>query len=432
MSNNFKELYKVKRTPVEISNEIQFGLRENEEYEKITDKQCEEILNFFAECYPQVLIEIPKKRKKTPKSINEKSKNKEIERLANLYVIEGISKEEIEELYSLLEQRIDENKQLDSIIILEDINTLLKSNIQDLNIEKFLEEIMIEQISNSTKKALLRILTSKIEKSDIKQKQEILNMLDEKYGKKAEIITGIPENNIIEYEEIEKIRKNPYKLEALHKEVDYLKSTDLMGMKVIICKIPSEIQTENEELKKLIKLRDSASTRKEKEIYDNMATQEIARDFINRIAEDKQFLQKISAEVIPYSIKHKNKTNGYDAYHVKVRSIENPQYTLEIQAKSEYVENLARGNGAASHEKRPGKKRVLPNTLYEKEFMKQLKYTVPEYTLFIKNEDGYKAKKCSMLENTLAYFENSLYPGIELYEKIIRIIKRNSEEEERI
>lgn len=432
MVNSFKESCKVKRTPVEISNEIQFGLRQNEEYEKITDRQCEEILNFFSECYPQVSIEIPKKRKKTPKSINEKSKNKEIERLSKLYVIEGISNEEIEELYSLLEQRIYESEQLDSNTILENINTLLKSDIKNLNIEKLLENIMVEQISNNTKKALLRILTSKIEKSDIKQKQEKIAMLEEKYGKKAQQRTRIPEDNIIEYEEIEQIRKNPYKLEALHKEVEYLKSSDLMGMKIIICDIPSNIETENKELKKIIQLRDKATTKEEKETYDNMATQEIAREFINKIAQDEKFLQRISAEVIPFSIKHKNKTNGYDAYHVKVRCINNPQYTLEIQAKSEYVENLSRGDGAASHEKRPGKKRIIPSTEYEEEFIKQLKHTVPEYTLFIKDENGYKARKCSMLENTLAYFENSLYPKMELYEKVVKIIKRNSEKEKQI
>lgn len=432
MVNKFKEAYKVERTPVEISDEIQLGLRENEEYEKITDRQCEEILNFFAETYPNVLVEIPKKRKKTPKSINAKSKNKEMERLSNLYVLEGISSEKIEELYELIEQRIYEDESLDSKVILNDITTLLKEDIGQLDIEKFLQNIMVDGISNSTKKALLRILTSKIEKSNINQKQEKLTMLEEKYGKKAEERTGIPEDNITEYEEIDEIRKNPYKLEALHKEVEYLKSSDLMGMKIVICKIPSDIETENERLKKLIQLRDKATTGKVREAYDNMAAQEIAREFINKIAQDKNFLQKISAEVIPLSMKHKNKTNGYEAYHVKVRDVNNPQYTLEVQAKSEYVENLTRGNGTASHEKRPGKKRIIPSTEYEKEFMQQLKYTVPEYTLFTKGENGYRARKCSVLENTMAYFESSIHPEMEIYEKIVDIIKRNSEENKQI
>lgn len=424
MVNNFKEAYKVKKTPVELSNEIQMGLRENEEYDKITDKQCEEILNYFKECYPQVLIQIPKKRKKTPRSINEKSKNKEIERLTYLYVAEGIEEEQLEELYGLIEKRIYENENLDTEKILENINNLLKKDIEQLNIEEFLNAIMIQGISNSTKKALLRILRAKIENSNIEQKQEKIQMLDEKYGKKAEELTGIPENNIMEYEKIAEIRENPEKMQALHNEVEYLKSSDLMGMKIIISSIPSDIQTDNERLKELIQLRDKATIRKA--AYDNMAMQEISREFVNQLANNKQFLEKIAAEIIPNSMKHKNKTNGYEAYHIKIRNVNNPQYTLEIQAKSQYVENLAKGDTEAAHDKRPGKKRVIPSTEHEKEFMQQLRYTVPEYTIFENGKNGYKARKYNMTENTLSYFGKLISPGIELYEKVVKIIQNNT------
>lgn len=429
MNNSFKDMYKVEKSSVEVSNEIQMALRENEEYDRITDNQCEEILNFFSRCYPGVSVEIPKKRKKTLKSINAKSKNKEIERLSKLYVIEGISSKEIKELYILIEQRIYENQELDTNTLLKNIMDLLIEDIEKINVDKFLETTIVDGISNSTKKALLRILRGKIEKSNLKEKEQQIELLEEKYGKKAEEKSGNPEDNIIQYESIEEIRQYPEKIELLHDDIEYLKSEDLMGIKIIIANIPSNIEVEDEFLKELISLRDSANTEQERRKYDNMAMQEIARGFINRLATDKEFLETISAEAIPFSLKHKNKTNGYEAYHMKIRSTKNPQYTLEIQSKSEYVENLARGYGEAAHENRPGKKRILPSTENEEEFIKNIKYIVPEYTLFRQENGKYKARKCSMLENTMGYFENLLYPGIEVYDRVISILQHKINED---
>ena len=162
MDNKFKQALKVQKSPIEISDEIQMGLANNEEYDKLTDELCMAIYNYFLSCNPNVSIEIPKKRIKSPKSIHEKSKSRELERLSKLYIIEGLEKDEIEELYEIIKNRIQEKEQINEDEILENVSTLLKQGIEELDIEVFLNNIMVEQISDNTKKALLRILKSKI------------------------------------------------------------------------------------------------------------------------------------------------------------------------------------------------------------------------------------------------------------------------------
>lgn len=393
MDNKFKQAFKVQKSPIEISDEIQMGLANNEEYDKITDELCMTIYNYFLACYPDLSIEVPRKRIKSPNSIHEKSKSRELERLSKLYIIEGLENDEIEELYEIIKNRIQEKKQVNENEILNNVETLLKQDIEKLDIEVFLNNIMVEQISDNTKKALLRILKSKIEKSDIKGKKQILKSLDERYGKKAAERSGKPEDNKIRYESIEEIKKDKDRIQLLHDKIGYLKSEDLMGTKIVIS--------------------DKKYTDKEMKV--------IAKRFIKRLIKDKEFLQENGMEVIPFSVKHKNKTNGYEAEHVKFRVVDKPEYTLELQVKSEYVENLSRGNGTASHENRPGKERILPNLGDEEQFKKEVHYKVPRYTLFYKENGIYKkSKKCSMLKNVISYYEREL--PIEMYDKIYEFL----------
>lgn len=389
MDNKFRQALKVQKNPIESSDEIQLGLANNEEYDKITDELCMAIYNYFLTYNPNVSIENPRKRIKSPKGIHEKSKSRELERLSKLYIIEGLKNDEIQELYEIIENRIQEKEQINENEILDDVKILLQQDIEKLDIEVFLNNIMVEQISDNTKKALLRILRSKIEKSDIKGKKQILKLLDERYGKKAAEKSGKPEDNKIQYESVEEIRKDKDRIKLLHDKIGYLKSKDLIGTKIVI------------------------SDKK----YNDKEMKIIATKFINRLIKDKEFLQQNGIEVIPFSFKHKNKTNGYEAEHVKFRLIDKPEYTLELQVKSEYVENLSRANGAASHENRPGKERVLPNLENEEEFKKEVQYRVPRYTLFFKEDGIYKkAKKCSMCENIVGYYESEL--PTDAYEKI--------------
>lgn len=393
MDNKFKQALKVQKSPIEISDEIQMGLANNEEYDKLTDELCMAIYNYFLSCNPNVSIEIPKKRIKSPKSIHEKSKSRELERLSKLYIIEGLEKDEIEELYEIIKNRIQEKEQINEDEILENVSTLLKQGIEELDIEVFLNNIMVEQISDNTKKALLRILKSKIEKSTIKGKKQVLKSLDERYGKKAAENSGKPEDNKIQYESIEAIKKDKDRIQLLHDKIGYLKSEDLTGTRIVI----SDKNYTDKEMK------------------------EMAEKFIHKLIKDKNFLQENGIEVIPFSLKHKNKTNGYEAEHVKFRVIDKPEYTLELQMKSEYVENLSRANGAAAHENRPGKERILPNLEDKEIFKKEVQYSVPRYTLFYKENGIYKkTKKCSTRENVVGYYESEL--PIEKYDKIYEFL----------
>ena len=393
MGNKFKQAIKVQKNPIELSDEIQLGLANNEEYDTMTDELCIAIYNYFLACNPDVSIEIPKKRIKSPKSIHEKSKSRELERLSKLYIIEGLENDEIEELYEIIENRIQEKEQINEDEILDNVNTLLKQDIEELDIEVFLNNIMVEQISNNTKKALLRILKSKIEKSEIKDKKQILKSLDERYGKKAAEKSGRPEDNKIQYESIEEIKEDKNRIQLLHNKIGYLKSEDLIGTRIVI------------------------SDKK----YSDKEMKLIAKKFMKKIIRDKKFLQENGIEVIPFSLKHKNKTNGYEAEHVKFRFIDNPEYTLELQVKSEYVENLSRANGTASHENRPGKERILPNLEDKEKFKKEVQYSVPRYTLFYKENGKFKTgEKCSMRKNVIAYYESEL--PIEMYDKIYEFL----------
>lgn len=396
MDNKFKQALKVKKSPIEMSDEIQIGLANNEEYDKLTDELCMAIYNYFLACNPNVSIEVPRKRIKSPNSIHEKSKSRELERLSKLYIIEGLENDEIEELYEIIKNRIQEKEQTNEDEILDNIKTLLNQNIEELDIEVFLNNIMVDQISDNTKKALLRILKSKIEKSDIKGKKQILKSLDERYGKKATEKSGKPEDNKIQYESIEAIKKDKDRIQLLHDKIGYLKSEDLIGTKIVI------------------------SDKK----YNDKEMKEMAEKFINKLIKDKKFLQENGIEVIPFSLKHKNKTNGYEADHVKFRIKDKPEYTLEFQIKSEYVENLSRGNGAAAHENRPGKERILPNLEDKEKFKEEIKNKVPRYTLFYKENGIYKkSEKCSMRKNVIAYYECEL--PIEMYDKIYEFLPKD-------
>ena len=422
MSSDFKQMYKVDKNPIQISYEKQLGLREDKQYEDFIDKRCIDILNYFNNLFEDVEIQMPKKRKKSPKSIKEKSKNKEIERLTKLYMVEGISKEDEEELYSLLESRVYERKDIDVESILNNVKKLFTEDMENINVEDFVKTVINPKLSKSTKRSILRVLIGKIEKSNLETKKEKIKYIDDLYGKGAKERLSDPEADIISYSSIEEILNDDNKRKMLHEEVDYLKSEDLMGMKIVISNVPNNIETNNEFLKKILNLRNNQQDKTKKNMYDNMAMQEIAREFTERVINDKEFLDKMNVEIIPYSVKHKNKANGYEAYHFKIRKKDNIDYSLEVQVKSEYVEVLAKGNGKAGHANRPGKERVLPSIDNPKDFLEKIHFMVPEYTIFTKGENGYKAKRCSKTENVISYYESILNPEDEEYDKILEIL----------
>lgn len=418
IENLLKERYNVNKDEIQTSYEKQIGLKYNEQYENMTDEACMKILEYFSQLY-QVITEVPKGREKSPKSILNKIKNLEIERMSKLYVIEGIDDNEKNELFRLIKERIEEIHGENKEKILDSIKKIIYDKIQDIDINKVLEDIMIESISKSTKTALIRIITSKVIASNLINKKEILEQLDLKYGKKAALISGIPEDDILEYECIINTCSNREKMEALHNVQQYLKVKDLRGMKIIITNIPDEFKTNNRVIKKLMQKRKNAKTDKEVDRINNECSIEIGKEFILKLLDNKELLDEIGIRIIPESIKYKKKNNGYEANHIKFEFNSNPEYTFELQLKSKYVEELSKGEGSAAHENRPGKQRILPDVYDRKKFIQQVEHTVPRYTLFVRENGKFVKRKYNILQNTMSYYQTQINENIDMYEDIV-------------
>ena len=192
-------------------------------------------------------------------------------------------------------------------------------------------------------------------------------------------------------------------------------------MKIVATYIPDDFITDNEEIKKLLEQRKLAQSKEEERKYTRLAIVELGKEFYNDLANDEEFLNKIGLNVIPDSNKHKRKTNGYEAEHIKFYGSSNPEYTLEMQFKSEDVENITRANGSASHEKRPGKSRILPCSENDKDLKKKLEYQVPIYTTFRKEGNKIVPHKQSMLKNVIAYFQEQIDITSDEYDKILSL-----------
>jgi hypothetical protein len=427
--SNFNDRYKIKKDAKQISYEKQLGLKANKEYENMTDEAIIKILNYFSELYPGVVIKMPKGREKSPKSILSKIKNLQIERLSKLYAIEGINAEEKQELYELLEERIYENDKLNQNKVLENIQQLLNEPIEKSSVKEILENITEEGVSKSTKTALLRILVSKIEKSSLNNKEFLLNYLDFKYGEKAAKISKIPEDDIIRYSSIEDIKKTQRRMNILHDEQYFLRSKDLRGAEIVITDFPDNLETDNNNLNEMLNKFKNATTDEEKMIYNNKCSVELGKDFIKKIAKNKELLNECGMRIMPYSVKYKNKTNGYEANHIKFEFLKNLDYSFELQIKSSYIEELSKGTGSASHENRPGKERIFPDITNKEKFMKEINFSLPKFTKYIKTEDGYKKYKCSTEENMMEYYTNSINPHSKEYDEIMNIINDEKNKE---
>ena len=431
MKGTLDERYKVKQTAVEKSFARQMGLKMNKEYENWADSTGIKLIELFMEKYKGVIFEMPRIREKSPKSLLGKIKNLQIERLSKLYAVDGISKEEKEEFYLLIEERILENKDLDEALILDTVKSLVEEDITKIDIKELEKTLMVDGISRSTKTALLRILVSKIEKSNLENKNEILQVLDEEYGETAARLGKIEEDTI-RYGSIRDLENNERKIGRLRDETKFLKANDLRGMKIIVVDVPDDFETENENIKEALEKRKNAKTSEEKIMCTHKAIVEIGKEFYWQLGNNEELLKELDLEVIPDSNKHKKKLNGYEAEHIKFMNRKDPEYTLEMQFKSEYVENISRGEGAASHENRPGKSRILPQAATDKKLIEELKFAVPKYKTFT-NEDGkIKIKEYTMLENVMGYFQGKLDVDSEEYDKLITLLSHKEKREKAI
>ena len=426
MKSEFINRYKLSKNSVEKAIEYNIALKNDREYEDRVDKIFIQIAELFINTYKGVTIEPPREREKSIKSTKNKVEKMEVERLSKLCAVEEISEEEKEQLYKLLEKRIEigsENTKEKVKSIIKDI--ICGENINFSNIDKL---IKYNGISDNTKTAILRVLVGETRRNDIYNKNEILDQLDKKYGMQAAIRENNVEKNLIRWQDIRKILSNKNEMERLKNSDEYLKAKDIRGMKIVIGDIPRNLETNDEKLKELLETRDTKSGQESIE-YEDFCRIELANDFANRLINNEELLKKLNIELIPDGYKHKAKSNGYEAEHIKFRFRDKKEYVFELQLKSIYREDLSRLNGSASHEKRFGKKRVFPDTSNREEFIKNIQYTVPKYKILIRDEDKFKLHKCSELENTIAYYQEFIDPTDEIYKKIEEYIK--SEETEK-
>lgn len=429
MSNSLIKSYEV--TPVQKAFISHIGLKNNKEYETWADEIAKELILYFYNEYEDITIEIPKLREKSEKSILGKLKNLQIERLSKLYALEGIPNEKKDELYLLIEERINENEKLNKINVLEKIKEIIYSEFKPENLNEIEQTIMVDGISKSTKTALLRILLTKVVKSDlpIEYRRNVFKHFEYMYGSIAARKTGSPDDDILRISSIISTKRDKNKLQRLRDEEKFLKANDLRGMKIVVVDFSNTMPTSNAKLKNIQTQRNIQTSQKEEDLLKQMGIVEIGKEFFSKIEQNEELLNRLHIKVIPSSSKHKKKENGYEAEHIKFISTDNPEFTLELQFKSEYVENMCKGEGKASHENRPGKARILPHCKTDKEFVRKMNYMVPKYKTLKRNGNNIEIQKYSILKNVMAYFQGQIPPDSEEYEKIIQVLSDKEQEE---
>ena len=190
---NIREKYKVEKSNVEESYEYQLALKNNEEYANMADQTLLQMANLFKEMYPNVKIEAPRGREKSSRSMRNKIQNLEIERLCKIYAIEDLSKDDQKLLFQSI-LKGTKNKYEDSIkrILFGKIN-----NLKD--IEKIVED---KEVPEKIKTALLRVANTRLIKEEIKNKENLQEELDKKYGKKKVEETGKLKYDLLKWDTI--------------------------------------------------------------------------------------------------------------------------------------------------------------------------------------------------------------------------------------
>lgn len=413
MQNSLKEMYRVEKSNIEKSYEYHLALKNNEEFEKRVDDTFLAFANLLKSTYPDIAIETPKLREKSNKSLKNKITKLEIERLCKLYAIDEITDEEKDSLFNLI---IDKVNIKDKTIIYDILNGQID------NLDKINQLMELEEIETHDKTALLRVLNTNYIKEN---KEELSKTLEEKYGLTAAIKTNDLANNILHWECIQNLDEDMK--QKLHSPFDYLCVKDLRGFKFVIANVPDDLQTDNEELRDLLNRRKEASII-EKSRYNDLCCIELEKDFVNKLMNDKELLEKLNIEILPGGYKHKQKQNGYIAEHLKFFYKDRPEYVIEMQLRSTYREDLSRAHGKAAHDKRSGKKRVFPSIENKRHFIESMKNGLPQYKILKPKGNELKLHKCNMAENMLEYFLGYVDLGSKEYEQAIEYIEEYEEE----
>lgn len=403
MSDRFKDKLVVQKGPAREAYEYAIALKNNIDFEKNTAKVFLAFTNYIKENYPDVKIDTPKLREKSPKSIRGKIRRLELERLAKLYAIEGISKRQQQSFLSITQKLLREDKVENPKKMGQMVKNLLYEPIENIDISNLTQTLITPEINEHSQTAFLRILKTRIEQSNRKDKEEVLRQLEKEYGEEAAIREKNPEANKLRSENLEEIKNNPAEIERLHKPKEYLKAKDLLAMRFVFTEVPEEGKTQKKQTK---------VSEKDENII------RFTRQFSKDLLEDTAFLDSLGIALLPNAYKHKTKQNGYVAEHFKFYFKEHPEQIFELQLRSIYREEIAQV-GQAAHCKRAGKKRVLPEFHNLEQFYAAIRDMVPKYTIVSQG----KVNKCTWAQNAAAYFQDSIDFDSPECSKIMQVIQ---------
>ena len=391
------------KTPVQEAYERQLALKNNEVFDRRVEETFVEIANEIIEEYPNIRMEAPRLRVKSDNSLRGKIDKLEIDRLCKLFIIGDLEFKDEQRLVALLKDRLLVENENDEVKHQNIIKDVFYSDIKNLdNIDDFMQD---RNYSDNTKMALLRIYKTRLDNSVLQQEQkdEINNHLEENYGETAAIRENYPERNILHWECIEKMLAYKDEIKQLHKPLDFLKAKDLRGFKFIISDIPDDFVTDNEKLKELLENKKNAPE-DEKSKWKDLCCIELGREIAEKIVSNEKLLKKINVCLIPNGYKHKKKTNGYIADHIKMCYRDHPEFIFEMQFRTMYREELSRANGKAAHDKRVGKKRIFPNISNKEKFMNEVEKRLPKYRILLKKDGKFALRRCTSLENMMQYY----------------------------
>ena len=439
MSNNsFKERIKYvepersniqkdkKEFDIEDAYKYHLNLKNDKVFENRVDNAVLQLIDLFSDRYKGVKIDTPIGREKSEKSIKGKISKLEIERLCTKYAIDDLSDKEKEELLSLLNEKIEKDT-----LIQKKIKKIMYGEIEDL---KLLENLMKEKnVNDIVKMAISRITRIRIEKeeTDSKTKEAFIEKIEYNYGEEAAKRTGKLANNIMHWENIEKVKEinDKEEIEKIYNPEEYLKIKDLRAFRLVVASVPDDIETDNNDLKYLI---DRRTKFPETDIsnFNDLCCIEVEKDFATYLENNAEILKKMNLQLL--SRKEKQKQNGYLADHIKLCCLDEngcpiDDYTFELQIRSIHRDDMARGNGPAGHSKRPGKKRILPNIKNKETFKKDLEERIPKYTIFPLKDGKRTIRKCNSLESMTEYFIEYIDIDSKEYKKMTECLTEENE-----
>ena len=423
---NFKENYKIDfDTEQEILQHF-FASKNDPQYKVQTYQAMQNLIGLFKHFYPDVAIQDPIFREKSVKSGLFKLKELQIERFAKLYSLHLATNLDTNNFIQRITDRIHKCiPPPEQEHIIQSIQILLFSDLRTISIRNLANTLMSSHLSIDNRRALLRILYQRILDSNLSNISEELTYIEKNYGAIGAILQQKPENDILHYTSITKLKNRPDLIANLQDEKKFVRCHDLKGSTIVISHIPANFTTKNEPLKQLLKKREEATTPSSYKELDHQCMVLLSEEFANKLCQIKEYRNLC---IIPDSLKHKNKSNGYEAYHMEFLLQNHPDYFLELQVKSKYIEEISRGNGSASHSKRFSKERVLPPMDTIQGFKNTLAYILPHYVEF-QSCNGYAPYEFSMEENTLKYLFDILKDDHTATLKIHSFFKQLEEQE---